>query len=69
MKKGNYAIDKTEKAIENYVEQKLTKAEIDELWLELIQNDFYMDYLKTVAAIYAVRGDDLPGLKGSKKKG
>jgi phage terminase large subunit len=67
MKKGNYTSDKTEKAIEKYVEQKLTKEEIDELWLELIQNDYYMDYLKTVATIYAAKVDHRSGLKSSKK--
>lgn len=40
-----------ERKIDLYVEGKLSAVEIDELWAELIQNDYYLDYLKTAASL------------------
>lgn len=48
-----------ESKIDMYVEGRLSSEEIDELWVELIQDDYYYDYLKTVAS--------LKGLAQSKK--
>lgn len=38
-----------EDRIDDYVEGRLSSTEIDELWAELIQDDYYLDYLKTTA--------------------
>lgn len=40
-----------ENRIEEYLEGELTATQIDELWAELIQDDYYYDYLKTAASI------------------
>lgn len=40
-----------EKKIDLYVEGKLSPKEIDDLWAELIQDEYYFDYLKTVASL------------------
>jgi hypothetical protein len=55
MKKRNPSSDKIEEAIERYVSSELSKKEIDELWIELIQHDHYMDYLKTVASLHSIQ--------------
>lgn len=55
MKKGKKPSDKIEEAIERYVSRELSKKEIDELWIEIIQHDHYMDYLKTVASLHSIR--------------
>ncbi|MFO7847448.1 MAG: tetratricopeptide repeat protein [Balneolaceae bacterium] len=38
-----------EKRIEAYLNDELTTAEVDELWAELIDNEYYFDYMKSVA--------------------
>ncbi len=38
-----------EQQIEDYVNGKLSAEQVDELWAELIQDEYYMDYLKSVA--------------------
>jgi len=38
-----------EQQIEDYVNGKLTPSEVDDLWAELIQDEYYMDYMKSVA--------------------
>lgn len=40
-----------EKRIEAYVDGKLSAAEVDELWAELINNEYYYDYMKSVASL------------------
>lgn len=37
--------------IDQYIDGELSAEEIDELWIELIQNEYYMDYLKTAASL------------------
>lgn len=43
-----------ERRIDLYVNGKLGSEEIDELWAELIQDDYYLDYMKSVANLKAV---------------
>ncbi len=38
-----------ETKIDDYLDGKLSPKEIDELWVELIQDDYYLDYMKSVA--------------------
>ena len=40
-----------EKRIEAYVDGNLSTREIDELWAELIDNEYYYDYMKSVASM------------------
>jgi tetratricopeptide (TPR) repeat protein len=40
--------------IDLYIDGKLSNNEIDELWVELIQDEYYMDYLKTAASLKAL---------------
>lgn len=40
-----------EQKIDDYIQEKLSATEIDELWAELIEDDYYLDYLKSVAAL------------------
>lgn len=40
--------------IDLYVNSKLSPEEVDELWGELIQDEYLIDYLKTVANTKAV---------------
>ncbi len=46
-----------EKRIEEYVDGKLTSSEIDELWAELINNEYYLDYMKSVASLKKIAED------------
>lgn len=46
-----------EKRIEEYVDGKLTSSEIDELWAELINNEYYLDYMKSVASLKKIAVD------------
>jgi tetratricopeptide (TPR) repeat protein len=39
-----------ERKIDLYVNGQLSPEEVDELWVDLVQDDYYLDYLKTVAA-------------------
>lgn len=43
-----------ENKIDQYVNGELTQEEIDELWAELIQDGYHLDYLKTVANLKEV---------------
>ncbi|MEX0647062.1 MAG: tetratricopeptide repeat protein [Balneolaceae bacterium] len=43
-----------ENKIDLYIEGKLTPREIDELWAELIQDEYYFEYLKTVASLHGL---------------
>lgn len=43
-----------EEKIDRYVNGKLSPAEIDELWSELVQDDYHLDYLRSVANVKAV---------------
>lgn len=47
-----------EEQIDLYVNGQLSEKEIDELWAELIQDDYHLDYLKSVANIKAVVEED-----------
>ncbi|GAB5409493.1 MAG: hypothetical protein Wins2KO_31940 [Winogradskyella sp.] len=40
--------------IDLYVNGKLTEEQVDELWVELVQDGYYLDYTKSVANIKAV---------------
>ncbi|PWG73436.1 hypothetical protein DF186_23090, partial [Enterococcus hirae] len=42
--------------IDLYTEGRLTASEVDELWAELIQDEQYMDYMKSVANLKTVVG-------------
>lgn len=37
--------------VDMYINGQLSEKEIDNLWADLIQNENYMDYLKTVASL------------------
>ncbi|MDZ7658379.1 hypothetical protein [Fodinibius sp.] len=43
-----------EEKIDQYVNGKLSAQEVDELWAELIQDGYHLDYLKSVANLKAV---------------
>lgn len=43
-----------EEKIDRYVNGQLSPDEIDELWAELIQDDYHLDYMKSVANLKAV---------------
>lgn len=43
-----------EEKIDQYVNGQLSQSEIDELWAELIQDGYHLDYLKTVANLKEV---------------
>lgn len=43
-----------ERKIDLYVNGKLTAEETDELWAELIQDEYYLDYMKSVANLKAI---------------
>ncbi|HKK45832.1 MAG TPA: hypothetical protein VJ964_09935 [Balneolaceae bacterium] len=43
-----------EEKIDLYINGQLSQEEVDELWVELIQDDYLIDYLKTVANTKAV---------------
>lgn len=48
-------IDKElEEKIDLYINGQLSQEEVDELWVELIQDEYHIDYLKTVANTKAV---------------
>ncbi len=38
-----------ENRIEQYIDGKLTAQQVDELWAELINNEYYLDYMKSAA--------------------
>ena len=43
-----------ERIIDLYVNGKLNEEQVDELWAELIQDEYYLDYTKSVANIKAI---------------
>lgn len=43
-----------ERKIDLYINGKLTKEQTDELWAELIQDEYYLDYAKSVANLKAI---------------
>jgi hypothetical protein len=43
-----------ERKIDLYINGKLSHDEVDDLWAELIQNEYYLDYTKSVANLKAV---------------
>ena len=43
-----------ERKIDLYINGRLNQEEVDELWAELIQDEYYLDYTKSVANIKAV---------------
>lgn len=43
-----------ERKIDLYVNGKLNAEQADELWAELIQDDYYLDYMKSVANVKAI---------------
>ena len=47
-----------EDKIDDYVQGRLSAEEIDELWAELVQDDYYLDYLKTVAALKKIANEE-----------
>jgi len=46
-----------EKRIEAYVDGDLSTREIDELWADLLDNEYYYDYMKSVASMKKVAED------------
>lgn len=40
-----------EQKIDDYIQEKLSVEEIDDLWADLIEDDYYLDYLKSSAAL------------------
>lgn len=50
----NKANKDLERRIDLYVNGKLNAEQTDELWAELIQDDYYLDYMKSVANVKAV---------------
>lgn len=46
-----------EKRIEAYVDGNLSPLEIDELWAELLDNEYYYDYMKSVASLKKISED------------
>ncbi len=47
-----------ERKIDFYINNKLTQEEVDELWSELIQDEYYLDYTKSVANLRAIIEDE-----------
>ncbi len=45
----SFSQNKIEDKIDQYINGQLSQEEIDELWAELIQDGYHLDYLKTVA--------------------
>lgn len=43
-----------EEKIDLYINGQLSRKEVDELWIELIQEEYLIDYLKTVANVKAI---------------
>lgn len=43
-----------EQKIDRYINGELNEEQVDELWVELIQDEYYLDYVKSVANIKAV---------------
>lgn len=47
-----------EEKIDLYLDGKLSAAEVDELWAELIQDEYYYDYLKTAASLKGLANEN-----------
>ena len=50
----SFSQNKLEEKIDRYVNGQLSQSEVDELWAELIQDGYHLDYLKTVANLKEV---------------
>ena len=50
----SFSQNKLEEKIDRYVNGQLSQEEVDELWAELIQDGYHLDYLKTVANLKEV---------------
>lgn len=50
----SFSQNKLEEKIDRYVNGQLSQEEIDDLWAELIQDGYHLDYLKTVANLKEV---------------
>lgn len=50
----SFSQNKLEEKIDQYVNGQLSQKEVDELWAELIQDGYHLDYLKTVANLKEV---------------
>ena len=50
----SFSQNKLEEKIDQYVNGQLSQEEVDELWAELIQDGYHLDYLKTVANLKEV---------------
>lgn len=53
-----------EDKIDDYIEGRLSSEEIDELWIELIQDDYYLDYLKSTANLKKILSSEEEGKGG-----
>ncbi|MTI88074.1 MAG: hypothetical protein FH748_08910 [Balneolaceae bacterium] len=53
MIENNYNKD-LERKIDLYINGGLSRDEVDDLWAELVQNEYYLDYMKTVVNVKAV---------------
>lgn len=40
-----------EQKIDDYIHEELSAKEIDELWVDLLEDDYYLDYLKSAASL------------------
>lgn len=43
--------------IDLYVRGQLSAEEVEELWVDLVQDDYHLDYLKTVANLHSIGGE------------
>ncbi|MGM0546365.1 MAG: tetratricopeptide repeat protein [Bacteroidota bacterium] len=57
-----------EEKIDQYINGQLDAQEVDELWAELIQDDYHLDYMKSVANLKAVIERRREEKKSAKKK-
>jgi tetratricopeptide (TPR) repeat protein len=64
----SFSQNKLEEKIDQYVNGQLSQSEVDELWAELIQDGYHLDYLKTVANLKEVVKKKRERRKASKMK-
>lgn len=57
-----------EEKIDLYLDGKLSAAEVDELWAELIQDEYYYDYLKTAASLKGLANENKAEKKNDSQK-
>lgn len=58
-----------EELIDEYVEGNLTSEQTDELWAKLIENEYYLDYLKSVANLKKIASNRSKETSGIRKIG